>query len=100
MIGKKLSHYKILEKLGDGAKGTVYRAADEKRTRTVTLRLMPSALAADEKARHQWIENATAASALEHPNVAGVFEVDWDGPHRLVGCRPGFSKRQSQQDHR
>jgi formylglycine-generating enzyme required for sulfatase activity/dienelactone hydrolase len=80
MIGTSVSHYRVLESIGLGGMGVVYLAEDERLRRKVALKFLPPAVAQDAHARERLLREAQAASALDHPNVATVYEVgEWNG---------------------
>ena len=76
MIGRLIAHYRIEEKLGEGGMGTVYRALDTKLGRTVALKFIRGELEISESARRALVDEARAASALDHPNIGTIFGVE------------------------
>lgn len=76
LIGRKLSHYRILGQIGAGGMGLVYRAQDEHLERDVALKILPSRSLADENARRRFRQEAFALSRLAHPNIAVVHDFD------------------------
>ncbi len=75
MIGETILHYKILEKLGEGGMGEVFKAQDTKLDRFVALKFLPSQMTASEDDKSRFIQEAKAASAMNHPNVCTIFDI-------------------------
>jgi eukaryotic-like serine/threonine-protein kinase len=84
MIGKTISHYKILEKLGEGGMGVVYKAEDTKLERTVALKFLPRGLETHEPERARFLQEAKAAAALNHANICTIHDVIVEGDYQFI----------------
>ena len=97
MIGTTISHYKILEKLGTGGMGVVYKAEDARLKRTVALKFLPPDLTRDPEAKQRFIHEAQAASALQHYNICSVHDIDETNDGQLfivMDCYEGKSLKE------
>ena len=76
MVGRTLSHYKVLEEISRGGMGIVYRALDTKLNREVAIKVLPPELVADQERKRRFVQEAQAAASLKHPNIAVVYGID------------------------
>src|SRR6266704_227330 len=76
MIGKTIAHFEILSKLGEGGMGVVYKARDTHLDRFVALKVLPADAVANPERRRRFVQEAKAASALNHPNIVHIYDID------------------------
>ncbi len=97
MIGESLSHYRILDKLGAGGMGVVYKARDERLNRVVALKILLPDLVSDPIRKRRFAAEAQAASALNHPNIVAVYDIGSDRGADFIAMEyvPGRTLEQS-----
>ena len=84
MIGQSVSHYKIIEKIGEGGMGVVYKAEDTKLNRSVALKFLPQHLTSTDTERARFLQEAKAAAALNHANVCVIHEIQDTGDQPFI----------------
>jgi serine/threonine protein kinase len=91
MVGRKVAHYQVLTRLGGGGMGVVYKAWDLKLDRFVALKFLTPSLSADRDAKRRFIQEARAASALDHPNVAAIYDFNETAEGQLFIVMPFYA---------
>jgi serine/threonine-protein kinase len=77
LIGSTLGHYRIVEKIGEGGMGVVYRAHDDRLERDVAVKVLPSSVAQDPERIARFEREAKAVAKLEHPNILAIYDFAW-----------------------
>ena len=87
MVGQTLGNYKILQKLGAGGQGTVYKATDNKLGRPVVIKVLPAELTVKDTNLKRFAREAQLASALDHPNICTIFDMDEAGGVHFIAMQ-------------
>jgi serine/threonine protein kinase len=84
MIGQRLLHYEIVGKLGEGGMGVVYKARDTHLDRIVAIKVLPPMWVVDPTRKGRFVQEAKAASALNHPNIVTIYDISSDAGHDFI----------------
>ena len=91
MVGKTILHYKIIEKIGEGGMGVVYKAQDTKLERTVAIKFLPLNTMAGDEEKTRFEHEAQAAAALDHPNICTVHEINEADVQAFIGSQAAYA---------
>jgi len=100
MTGQTLSHYQIQEKLGEGGMGVVYKALDTHLNRPVALKLLPADKVSNPERRKRFVQEARAASALNHPHIVTIYDIASHDSHDFIAMEFIQGKTLDQLQHR
>src|SRR6185295_3577406 len=84
MLGSTILHYQIVEKIGSGGMGEIYKARDPRLNRFVAIKVLAPNLSRDDDRRRRFFQEAQAASALNHPNIITIYDIIPDGPVECI----------------
>ena len=93
MTGQRIAQFQLIEKIGEGGMGVVWKARDTRRNRHVVLKLLPPAKTADPDRRQRFIKKAQTASAINHPNIVTIYDINESGGEHFIAMElvPGHT---------